>query len=174
MDDDELMFYGPEVYERLSPEDRPLFDAEWERVLTRVGDDLDLAPVVSMLSLWWEAAGGDPEHAAAVRDEFAAWSRARRIGGKGVSGDVVCACVGPAIHDALPEDLAGFFTRRMARAAEEVVATRDWSPLWSITVDAYLETQVSDVDRAAVAVELAEIEAELVAGTPVGAGSEDA
>lgn len=173
MDDDELMFYGPEVYERLSPEDRPLFDAEWERVLTRVGDDLDLAPVVSMLSLWWEAAGGDPEHAAAVRDEFAAWSRARRIGGKGVSGDVVCACVGPEIFDALSGDLAAYFARRMKRAAAEAAGTHDWSPLWAITVEAYLETQATDEDRAALAATLAEVEAGLAAGTLIGAAPED-
>lgn len=174
MEDVELMLYGPEVYERVNWEDRPRFDAEWSEILRRAGLGLELAPIVEMLCRWWIATGGDVEHAAAVRAEFAERSRARRWGGNNLSGDVVCECTGPAIYEALPRELAAAYADRMTQAAAEAIVTHDWRPLWVITLDSYIETQATDADRAVLAEQLAEITAALEAGTLVGSTRDDA
>lgn len=164
----DLMLYGPEVYERLAWDDRPQFDAEWEQILTQVGRDLDLAPIVPMLCRWWVATGGDAERAGLNRVEFADRSRARKISGNNLSGPCVCACRGPEIYDALPRDLAVPFARDMEQAAAEAIVCHDWSALWALTLGAYIETQATDEDRAELAAGLAEITAALEAGTLVG------
>ncbi|GLZ78067.1 hypothetical protein Afil01_28740 [Actinorhabdospora filicis] len=152
------MLYGPETFERLEWEQRPVFDGEWQAALDVAARDLDLSPLVLLVCRWWCATGGDAARAGRTRTEFARWSQRRKLQGNAVSGPAVCECSGPAIYDVLTVDERAALLASWESAIGEAGVRRDWGGLWGVIRAAYVQTQTTDADRAVLATEMARVE----------------